>query len=220
VSGFAGFVHPGGGEVDPEALRRMADALAYRGPDGVAARVVGSAGLAHALLRTGPASSPQPATLDGETWVVADARLDARGELVRELRAAGRDVAGALPDAELLLHAWAAWGEALPERVLGDFSLALWDAPRRRLLLARDRFGVKLLYHARAGDALVFGNTLGVECQRCGAYNQTSMGHKYCAHVSCPIALREFKRRKRKRTSSLEKVYIPQKLAKASEPSL
>jgi len=64
-----------------------------------------------------------------------------------------------------------------------------------------------------AENVVFFGNNLGVECQRCGAYNQTSMGHKYCAHVSCPIALREFKRRKRKRTSSLEKVFIPQKLA-------
>ena len=61
-----------------------------------------------------------------------------------------------------------------------------------------------------AGENVVFfGNNLGVECQRCGAFNQTSLGHKYCAHVSCPIALREFKRRKRKRTSSLEKVYLP-----------
>ena len=70
----------------------------------------------------------------------------------------------------------------------------------------------------RAGENVVFfGNNLGVECQRCGAFNQTSMGHKYCAHVSCPIALREFKRRKRKRTSSLEKVYLP-KLARAGPP--
>jgi hypothetical protein len=62
----------------------------------------------------------------------------------------------------------------------------------------------------KAGENVVFfGNNLGVECQRCGAYNQTSLGHKFCAHVSCPIALREFKRRKRKRTSSLEKVYLP-----------
>ena len=75
-----------------------------------------------------------------------------------------------------------------------------------------------------AENVVFFGNNLGVECQRCGAYNQTSMGHKYCAHVSCPIALREFKRRKRKRTSSLEKVYVPQKLqaimARKAETSL
>ena len=65
-------------------------------------------------------------------------------------------------------------------------------------------------------SVVFFGNNLGVECQRCGAYNQTSNGHKYCAHVSCPIALREFKRRKRKRTSSLEKVYIPRMAQKTS----
>jgi hypothetical protein len=70
-----------------------------------------------------------------------------------------------------------------------------------------------------AENVVFFGNNLGVECQRCGAYNQTSMGHKYCAHVSCPIALREFKRRKRKRTSSLEKVFIPQKLAEHAPPA-
>ena len=66
-------------------------------------------------------------------------------------------------------------------------------------------------------NVVFFGTNLTAECQRCGAYNQTGMGHKFCAHVSCPIALREFKRRRRKRTSSLEKVYIPQKLAKASD---
>ena len=42
------------------------------------------------------------------------------------------------------------------------------------------------------------------------------MGHKYCAHIACPIALREFKRRKRRRTSSLEKVYLPQRLSAAA----
>lgn len=66
-------------------------------------------------------------------------------------------------------------------------------------------------------NVVFFGNNLGVECQRCGAYNQTSMGHKYCAHVSCPIALREFKRRRRKRTSTLEQVYMPQRLAALRE---
>lgn len=65
-----------------------------------------------------------------------------------------------------------------------------------------------------AGSKVVFfGNSLGVECQRCGAYNQTNTGHKYCAQITCPIALKEYKRRKRKRTSTLEQVYIPKKRA-------
>lgn len=56
-----------------------------------------------------------------------------------------------------------------------------------------------------------FGNSLGVECQRCGAYNTTSTGHRYCAQITCPIAVKEYKRRKRRRTSTLEQVYIPRK---------
>lgn len=60
-----------------------------------------------------------------------------------------------------------------------------------------------------AENVVFFGNNLGVECQRCGAFNQTSMGHRYCTHVSCPIALREFKRRKRKRANLLENGSAP-----------
>ena len=77
------------------------------------------------------------------------------------------------------------------------------------------RFGARPSARLGAGEHVVFfGNNLGVECQRCGAYNQTSNSHKFCAHVTCPIALREFKRRRRKRTSTLEKVYIPEKFGR------
>lgn len=66
-----------------------------------------------------------------------------------------------------------------------------------------------------SGSNVVFyGNSLPVECQRCGAFCSTNIGHKYCNHVTCPIALKEFKRRKRKRTSTLEQVYIPRKLGR------
>ena len=60
-----------------------------------------------------------------------------------------------------------------------------------------------------ASNVVFFGKALSVECQRCGAFCSTNLGHKYCAHVTCPIALKEMKRRKRKRTSTLEQVYIP-----------
>lgn len=65
-------------------------------------------------------------------------------------------------------------------------------------------------HNLRAADNVVFfGKSLGPICQRCGAYDQTSHGHKYCAHIACPIALLEFRRRQRKRTSTLEKVLLP-----------
>lgn len=61
-------------------------------------------------------------------------------------------------------------------------------------------------------NVVFFGKNLGPHCQRCGAYDQTSMGHRFCGFVACPIALIEFKRRQRRRTSSLEKVYLPKML--------
>lgn len=61
-----------------------------------------------------------------------------------------------------------------------------------------------------AGNHVVFfGKLVGSDCRRCGAYMTTSFGHNYCAQVTCPLALKEVKRRKRKRTSSLEKEYLP-----------
>lgn len=59
------------------------------------------------------------------------------------------------------------------------------------------------------GRVVFFGACVSTECQRCGAYATTTNGHRFCSHVNCPIALREFRRRRRKRTSSLERVYLP-----------
>ena len=67
-------------------------------------------------------------------------------------------------------------------------------------------------------NVVFFGKSLGSMCQRCGAYNQTSTGHKFCGFVACPIALLEFKRRQRKRTSSFEKVYLPKILLALRDP--
>lgn len=69
-----------------------------------------------------------------------------------------------------------------------------------------------------AENIIFFGNTLSIACQRCGAYDQTSRGHKYCTHIACPIALLESKRRNRKRTSNLEKVFIPRLARPADAP--
>lgn len=68
------------------------------------------------------------------------------------------------------------------------------------------------------GRVVFFGGSLTNECQRCGAYGTTGAGHKFCAEVACPIAIREFRRRQRKRTSSLEKVYLPAIEARKAAP--
>ena len=166
MSGIAGLVSSTGAPADPALLERMGAFLAERAPDGVAVRVLGTAGLAHARLATGDPfpEPPQPLSLDGRCWIVADARVDARAELLARLRATGEEVPAAAPSAELILRAYRAWGDACVERLVGDYAFALWDAPARRLLCARSPFGLKPFFHAWAGDDFVFASA--PECVR------------------------------------------------------
>jgi asparagine synthase (glutamine-hydrolysing) len=122
------------------------------------------------LLRTAPQSrraERQPCTLDGQVWITADVRLDGRAALIELLRSESQeresDLA-LLPDAELILHAYRAWGEACVDHLLGDFAFAIWDGGRRQLFCARDHFGIKPFFYAQLDGALVFSNTL--DCLR------------------------------------------------------
>ena len=122
-------------------------------------RVEGCVGLAiasHApeidVAVGGPAAS---------VWAVLDGRLDDRERLVADLaRADGQSGVGQLSDSALLVRAYSAWGDDCAARLIGDFSCCLWDAANRRLLCARDHFGVKPLYYARVGSALVVSSVL------------------------------------------------------------
>lgn len=162
MSGIAGLVNLDGAPVNREILERMTRCLRPHGPDAEGTWIEGAVGLGHAMLRTTPESESerQPLTLDGDCWITADCRLDARDDLRRELIARGTPPASAAPDAALILHAYAAWGDACVEHFLGDFAFALWDARHRVLFCARDHFGVKPFYWAQAGRSLVFSNNL------------------------------------------------------------
>ena len=98
--------------------------------------------------------------LEGKLWITADARIDARAELIAKLRDHGELCSLSDPDCELILHAYRAWGEKCVEHLLGDFAFAIWDARSRRLFCARDHFGVKPFFYARVGDSFIFSNTL------------------------------------------------------------
>lgn len=92
--------------------------------------------------------------------------------------------------------------------------MSVEDSPPRILFDMRSNVSFPAL--SSKANARFFGNVLSIECRKCGAYEQTKAGHHYCLRVSCPIGLLESKRRNRKRTSSLEKVFVP-KLAKPRE---
>jgi asparagine synthase (glutamine-hydrolysing) len=162
LSGFAGILHHRGAPVDPARLEAMIASLAFCGPDRQHTWTNGAVGLGHALLRTtaDSARERQPSSLDGRAWIVADARVDGRRELLRHLSAAGEDPSPEATDDELILHAYRAWGERCVGRLIGDFAFAIWDEKAARLFCARDHFGVIPFYYANVPDGLVFGNVL------------------------------------------------------------
>jgi asparagine synthase (glutamine-hydrolysing) len=162
VSGTAAIFSRGGAPADAALLARMIEAQRFRGPDGQGSWRDGSVGLGHALHKTTVEAEREvsPTTLDGRLVVTADARIDARQELCAQLRDHGRDIPIDLPDPELVLHAYDAWGEGCVERLLGDFSFALWDTRRRRLVCAVDAVGARAFYYADRGGLFVGSNSL------------------------------------------------------------
>jgi asparagine synthase (glutamine-hydrolysing) len=162
MSGIAGIYNLDGRPADRTRLQRMADAMAHRGPDGLSCWLHGPVGLAHAMLHTTPESlrETQPLQDDaGALRLILDGRVDNRGELRAALQSKG------LPprsdtDAELVLRAYACWGEDCPRHILGDFAFALWDETTRTLFCARDALGIKPFYYYAGQHAFVFGSEL------------------------------------------------------------
>jgi asparagine synthase (glutamine-hydrolysing) len=166
VSGFAGILHVDGTPVERPLLERLTKFQTFRGPDAQSVWVDGSVGFGHTLLKTSPESERerQPFSLDGETWIVADCRVDARPALIAELAGRGHYDIAEVSDAELILRAYRVWGDDCVHHLLGDFAFAIWDGTHRRLFCARDQMGVKPFYYAQVGSRLIFSNTL--ECIR------------------------------------------------------
>jgi asparagine synthase (glutamine-hydrolysing) len=164
MSGVAALFARGGVPLDGALLESMAATQRFRGPDGGGLWQEGSIGLAHALHKTTLEAEGErsPASLGGRLFIAADARLDAREELCARLRDHAGDVGTGthLADAELILRAYDAWGEDCLQHLLGDFSFALWDGPRRRLVCAVDPLGVKPFYYADRGGVFAGSNSL------------------------------------------------------------
>jgi len=161
MCGLAGFAGPG----DAADLAAMTRALAHRGPDGegVYADPEHPIFLGHRRLAIiDVAGGAQPMwNEDDSIAVVFNGEIYNHRQLRRELLAQGHRFRTDHSDTEVLLHGYEEWGEALPERLNGMFAFALWDRPRRKLFLARDRFGEKPLYWAQQGGLFLFASELG-----------------------------------------------------------
>jgi len=149
------------GRVAPEraALEHMLAAIRHRGPDEFGIYRDARVGLGHARLSIiDLATGQQPMTgTDGDRWIVFNGEIFNYVELRDELIAAGRTFR-TRSDTEVILAAWAEWGEAALDRMNGQWAFALWDPARGELVLARDRLGVRPLYWAEHAGRLVFAS--------------------------------------------------------------
>lgn len=163
MCGIAGAIGlPGGGG----AVRRMVAALAHRGPDNAACWEEGDAALGHARLAIvdlSPLGNQPMASEDGELLLAANGEIYNAPELRAGLEAEGH-VFSSRSDNEVLLHlcerAALQGREDWPLELNGMFAFALWDRRARRLLLGRDRLGIKPLYYVEAGGGLVFASEI------------------------------------------------------------
>lgn len=104
----------------------------------------------------------QPIANEDETcWVVLNGEIFNYRELRAQLLERGHQFR-THTDTEVIVHAYEEWGEACPERLNGQFAFAIWDKPRQRLFLARDRVGIKPLYYTENAGNLIFGSELRV----------------------------------------------------------
>jgi asparagine synthase (glutamine-hydrolysing) len=148
--------------VDRDVLEAMTDVVAHRGPDAAGYHLAPGIGLGHRRLSIIDLSTgDQPlANEDGTVWTVFNGEIYNFAEVRAELLAHGhRFRTGS--DTEVIVHGYEQWGVRCVDRFRGMFAFAVWDASARRLLLARDRLGVKPLYYAELpGRGIVFGSEL------------------------------------------------------------
>ena len=150
-----------GAKVDAAMLKPMVERLSHRGPDGEGFFTEGPFGLAHTRLSIIDLSGgQQPILGEGNRLaVVANGEVYNYVELRDELEAAGR-VFATHSDSECILQAYAVDPDNFIDRLNGMFAFALYDGNRQRLVLARDRLGIKPLFYALLPDRLVFASEL------------------------------------------------------------
>ena len=162
MCGIAGEVRNDGRLPDVAAVGRMVDSMGSRGPDGAGVWSAGSIALGHRRLAiidlSGRGHQPMVDSDLGLT-VVFNGCIYNHRELRRDLEGAGHRFVST-SDTEVLLKGWQEWGEGLVDRLAGMFAFAVAERDTGRLVLVRDRLGVKPLYLAEVGGALRFASTL------------------------------------------------------------
>jgi asparagine synthase (glutamine-hydrolysing) len=139
----------------------MANAIVHRGPDDSGFHIDRNLGLGFRRLAIiDLAGGHQPMTNSDESaWVVFNGEIYNFASVREELEQRGHKFS-TNSDTEVIVHGYKEWGDNVLDRLNGMFGLAIWDARRRRLMLARDRMGIKPLYYSIQGGRLLFGSEI------------------------------------------------------------
>lgn len=162
MCGFAAYFDPDGRSPESSWLLAAARALRHRGPDDQGIHAEPHAGLAFRRLSiVDVASGHQPlSNEDGTIWIAFNGEIYDHAPTRRTLESLGHRYR-TQSDTETIVHAYEEWGEGCLDRLHGMFAFALWDRPRRRMFVARDRVGIKPLYWTRtAGGGHAFASEI------------------------------------------------------------
>lgn len=157
MCGIAGII----GESNELVVRAMTRTLAHRGPDGEGYHIGEGVALGHRRLSVIDLDTGQQpmTTPDGRYTIVFNGEIYNFRELRRQLESHGVTFR-TRSDTEVLLEAYAAWGQQALEKLRGMFAFAVWDAKDRELFIARDRLGLKPLYYTEVGRSLLFASEM------------------------------------------------------------
>lgn len=160
MCGIAGIFNLNGEPVSPVILRSMTDAIAHRGPDGEGFFVDSFVGLGHrrlAIIDLTSAGHQPMSTEDGRYTLTYNGEVYNFQELRIRLESKGHTF-HSRTDSEVVLHAFAEWGEDCVRMFNGMFALAIWDRLKQQLFLARDRYGIKPIYYSLSSRTFLFGS--------------------------------------------------------------
>jgi asparagine synthase (glutamine-hydrolysing) len=147
--------------VYPETIRRMAGSIVHRGPDDEGYFMAGSLGFGFRRLSIIDLAGGHQPMSDREerVWVIFNGEIYNFKELRAELVDRGHQFQ-TRSDTEVIVHGYKEWGTAVFNRLNGMFGLAIWDVENRRLVVARDPMGIKMVYYQLAGGQLTFGSEI------------------------------------------------------------
>lgn len=183
MCGIVGVCHLNGEPVPVSLLKRMTDTIAYRGPDGEGHYTDGPVGLGHrrlAVIDLSPSGQQPMANDPGELVITYNGEVYNFQQLRVELEAAGHRF-HSRTDTEVVLHAYEEWDTGCLDRFNGMFAFAIWDRVKRRLFVARDRYGVKPLYWYCQGGLFI-----------CASEIKAILVHPQVSRAVCYPALNEY----------------------------